>query len=110
MNYNRAQSIVFMSGITVFFLGWFNSAKSGAVIPPAKFLIGASVTFLALEVVADIQPDIAAALALAVGTTAFFHYGPSTLTFINGTAAAQPKPNTQVPTPIPNPVHVAPHR
>lgn len=99
-----------MSGVTVFFLGWFNSAKSGQVIPPAKFLIGASVTFLALEVVADIQPDIAAALALAVGTTAFFHYGPSTLTFINGTAANQPtqtaaKKPAQAP-----PVHVAPHR
>lgn len=98
-----------MSGVTVFFLGWFHSAKSGQVIPPAKFLIGSSITFLVLEVVADIQPDVAAALALAVGTTAFFHYGPSTLSYVNGTASSQPAQAPAKSTPS-TPVHVAPHR
>lgn len=107
MNYGRAQSIVFMSGMTVFFLGWFSSAKQGDPLPPAKFLIGASVTFLGLEVLADISPDLAAALAIAVGTTAFFHYGSSILTFINA------EPTTATPAPaaaVQTPVHVAPQR
>jgi hypothetical protein len=84
MTADHAQSVVLMSGALVFFMGWFYSAKhTGKVLPPASFLIPACVVFLGLEVIADIQPELAAAIAVAVGSTAFFHYGQGILKYIN---------------------------
>lgn len=108
MNEDKAQSIVLAAGMLTFFLGWFYSEQKGEGLPSGKFLIGASVTFLVLEILSDVSPDLAAALAVAIGTTAFFHYGGSITSYLN---AANKTPSTVKPPvqPAAKPTHVAPH-
>ncbi len=66
-------------------MGWFYNAKQNK-LPSGRFMVGAGVSFLGFEFLSDVQPDLAAALAIAVATTAFFHYGAPLMTYINGTA------------------------
>jgi hypothetical protein len=102
MNSGKAQSVVLTTGMIVFFLGWFSSAKNGKVVPPAKFIIGSGVVFLILEVLADVDPELGSALAVAIGTTACFHYGSA----LRSVADVADLPDTTNPAPKKTPVHV----
>lgn len=107
MSSSKASSIVFGSGIIVFGLGWFYYAKKGEPVPPHKFIIGAGLTFLGLTFVSDIQGELAAAMATAVATTAFFHYGPSLTTYINqNSSQASPTKGKPSKPQAPAPRHV----
>ncbi len=106
MSSSRAQTVVLSTGAIVFFLGWFHSAKAGKVVPPASFIIGTSVTFLIIELIADVSPELGSALAVAIGTTAFFHYGASIREYIT----ADDTPSQATTTSTKTPVHVAPQR
>jgi hypothetical protein len=110
MNEDKAQSIVLAAGLMTFFLGWFYSAQKGQELPSGKFLVGASVTFLVLEILADISPDLAAALGVAIATTAFFHYGTSITSYLNAAnnTPAKPAAPKQTNPRTPAPTHVAP--
>lgn len=104
MNPGKAQTVVLTTGMVVFFLGWFDSAKRGQKLPSSKFVVGTSVTFLILEVFADIDPPLGTALAVAIGTSACFHYGAA----LKGIANVGDLPSTDQPKkPVKaTPVHV----
>jgi hypothetical protein len=107
MTSGKASSLVFGSGILVFGMGWFYYARKGEPIPPHKFIIGTGLTFLAITFTADINADLAAAMATAVATTAFFHYGTSLMTYINQTPQSKPH-HTKTNAPAPRHVGTAP--
>lgn len=83
MNSGKAGGIVTSCAIFTFALGWFYTVKNGGTLPSSKFMIGLGVTFLGLEVVSDISPELASALAVAIATTAFFHYGQTLIDYVN---------------------------
>jgi hypothetical protein len=94
MKSGTASRIVLVSGLGVFAIGWFKSAKENKPIPSPHFLIGATVTFLGLSFLADFEPEIAGPLALAILTTDMFTNGADLLKFINdtgGVTTEQPK-------------------
>ena len=68
----------------VFGIGWFKSAKAGHPIPSSKFIIGGTVTFTLLFILADFEPEIAGPLSLAILTTDFFANGADILAYVNG--------------------------
>lgn len=103
MNTSKASSIVFGSAIIVFGLGWFYYAKRGQPVPPHTFILGAGLSFLGVMFVADIQPDLAAAMGTALATTAFFHYGPTLTAYMN---QAQQTPQGPPTNKAPAPKHV----
>lgn len=84
MKAGTASRIVLLSGLAVFGIGWWKSAKEGKPLPSAHFLIGASVTFVGLSFLADFEPEIAGPLALAILTTDIFTNGADILGYING--------------------------
>lgn len=110
MNSGKAQSIVTASAVVTFGMMFYNSAKDGNIMPPAKSLIGGSVVFLLLEFLADVEGDLAAAFGFAIATTALFHYGPSVFAYINKNANAQTSTPPQAKPSVAAPKHVAPHR
>jgi hypothetical protein len=89
----------------VLFLGWFASAKHGRPVPPARFIIGTSVAFLILEILADVDPPLASALAVAIGTTATFHYGSVLRSVADAGGIPSAKPAHHVTQSV-TPVHV----
>ena len=84
MKPGTASRIVLVSGLFVFGIGWFKSAKENKPIPSPHFLVGASVTFIGLSFLADFEPEIAGPLALAILTTDIFTNGADILAFVNG--------------------------
>lgn len=91
MKSNTASRIVLVSGLMVFGIGWFKSAKENKPIPSPHFIIGATVTFLGLSFLADFEPEIAGPLALAILTTDIFTNGSDILGYVNGEANIHPK-------------------
>lgn len=83
MNSGKAGGVVTSCAIFTFALGWFYTVKNGGTLPSAKFMIGLGVTFLGLEVVSDISPELASALAVAIATTSFFHYGQTLIDYVD---------------------------
>lgn len=83
MNTGTANKVVIFSGLMTFGMGFANKAKDGE-FPSARFLIGGSVTFIGLSFLVDFSPDLGAALAGAVATTALFSNGNGLLEYING--------------------------
>lgn len=79
----KASRIVVMSAGMTYGIGFLNSASRGKM-PSMRFVIGAGVVFLTLSALSDIEPDLAAPMALAVVTTAFFSNGSAVLDYVNG--------------------------
>lgn len=44
-------------------------------LPTARMLIGTSISFMALGIIADIAPGVGVPLAMSVAVTAFMYYG-----------------------------------
>jgi len=95
MNSAKAGGVVTSCAIFTFALGWFYTVKQGGTLPSAKFMIGLGVTFLGLEVVSDISPELASALAVAIATTAFFHYGQTLIDYVDSAPKTAGKTNAK---------------
>jgi hypothetical protein len=89
-----ASRTVILAALGVFGIGWFKSAKAGEPLPKHKFVIGATVTFSLLFILADFEPEIAGPLSLAILTTDFFANGADILAYVNGESGEgeEPKP------------------
>lgn len=94
MKPGTASRTVVIAALGVFGIGWFKSAKAGHPIPDHKFIIGASVTFTLLFVIADFEPEIAGPLSLAILTTDFFANGPALLNYLNTGKDEEAEPTT----------------
>lgn len=84
MQSGTASRTVLLAAMGVFGIGWFKSAKAGHPIPSSKFIIGGTVTFTLLFILADFEPEIAGPLSLAILTTDFFANGAAILAYVNG--------------------------
>lgn len=89
-----ASRTVVLAAMGVFGIGWFKSAKAGKPIPSHRFIIGATVTFSLLFVMADFEPEIAGPLSLAILTTDFFANGADILSYVNGESGEGEEPKT----------------
>lgn len=106
MDGTRANRIIVMSAVLTYGLGFFNSTSKGK-LPSMRFIIGAGVVFVSLSALADVEPELAAPLALAVVTTSFFSNGTGVMNYLNakGEVAAKPPPKKVVTHRIITPAH-----
>lgn len=97
-----AHKIIATAGIISVSVGTINSFSKNHTPPSARFLIGSGAAFLAISALAEAEPEVAQALALAVMTTVLLGEGGGVLTYINGrdeinTTKKQPSPPKRVP-------------
>lgn len=94
MQASTANKIVLISAAGVFGAGWFNANRKGNKLPSKKFFVGTGLSFTFLSFLADLSPDVAAALAGAMLTTVMFNDGGGILKYMND--------NGEISTPNPN--------
>lgn len=69
MNSGKAKNLVGVAMMFTVGVGVVNSIAKNQTLPSARFIIGSSVVWLILTAVADVEPEIAVPLAVAVLTT-----------------------------------------
>lgn len=82
MNSAKAQNVVLISGVIAGITGVVNAGKDGH-LPSAKFLIGGGIVFTVLAGLADVEPELAAPLAIGVVTTMLLGEGNGILEYLN---------------------------
>lgn len=75
--------IITTAGIIAVAVGSVNAIGKNHKLPSSRFLIGSGVAFLILSAMADVEPELATALAIAVCTTVVLGEGGGVLSYIN---------------------------
>ena len=78
-----AQRVIATSALISVGVGSANSLAKQQKLPSARFLIGSGVAFLALSALAEAEPEVAKALAIAVLTTVLIGQGDGVLSYLN---------------------------
>lgn len=78
-----ANRVIATAGIIAVAVGSVNAIAKDKKLPSTKFLIGSGVAFLILSAIADVEPELAQALAIAVCTTVVLGEGGGVLSYIN---------------------------
>lgn len=89
-----ANRVIATAGIIAVAVGSVNAIAKDKKLPSAKFLIGSGVAFLILSAIADVEPELAQALAIAVCTTVILGEGGGVLSYINNGEMDTKKKNT----------------
>lgn len=79
-----ASKIIATAGIISVGVGTVNSFSKNHAPPSARFLIGSGAAFLVISAIAEVEPEIGQALAIAVMTTVLLGEGGGVLTYISG--------------------------
>lgn len=80
----NAHKVIATAGIVSVGIGTVNSFGKNHTPPSARFLIGSGAAFLLISGLAEFEPEIGQALALAVMTTVLLGEGGGALSYING--------------------------
>jgi hypothetical protein len=78
-----AQRVIATSALISVGVGSANSLAKQHKLPSARFLIGSGVAFLALSALAEAEPEVAQALAIAVLSTVLIGQGDGVLSYLN---------------------------
>ncbi len=90
-----AHKVIATSGLVVVTIGTVNSFSKGTP-PSPKFLVGSGAAFLMISALAEVQPEVAQAIALAVMTTVLLGDGGGVLSYISSRGETDTK---KLPTP-----------
>lgn len=80
MSNNR---VIATAGLVAVAVGSVNALGKNKRMPSTKFLIGSGVAFFLLSVLAEVDQELANALAVAVAVTVVFGEGGGVLSYIN---------------------------
>jgi hypothetical protein len=78
-----SQKAVVTCGVLTVGVGSLNSVAKQKELPSARFLIGAGVAFTLLSFLAEAEPEVAQALAVAVLVTVLLGEGDGVLSYLN---------------------------
>ena len=106
-----SQKAVVTCGVLTVGVGSLNSVAKQKELPSARFLIGAGVAFTLLSFLAEAEPEVAQALAVAVLVTVLLGEGDGVLSYLNqrgelDTSKKQPARRFTPPQTPPSPVAV----
>lgn len=90
--------VIATAGIISVAVGSINSIAKDKKLPSTKFLIGSGVAFLILSAVAEADPELGNALAIAVCTTVVLGEGGGVLSYINNGEMDTHKRGSKTPT------------
>lgn len=75
--------VITTAGIITVAVGTVNAIAKDKRLPSTRFLIGSGVAFLIISALADVEPELASAFAIAVATTVVLGDGGGVLSYIN---------------------------
>lgn len=83
MDPGKASKVVGVSMVLTVTVGVLNSLAKEEKLPSARFIVGSGVVWMVLSGLADVEPEIAAPLSIAILTTSLFSKEPGVLEFLN---------------------------
>lgn len=75
--------VIATAGLIAVAVGSINAIAKNQKLPSARFLIGSGVAFLIISAMADAEPELAQAFAIAICTTVVLGDGGGVLSYIN---------------------------
>lgn len=92
-----ANRVIATSALISVGVGSINSVVKYGRPPSARFIIGSGVAYLALSALAEGEPEVAKALAIAIASTVVLGEGDGVFAYVNKYGEANTKPGAKDP-------------